>query len=201
MVTAPQTPYRSRARRRRLSRTSLRSATLLAAIAVVLLGAWRSLAIYTVQSASMEPALHCSNAPYCQRLRPDRIVIDTWMYRVFSIHRGDIVIIASTAVEAGCRSSDDYVKRIVALPGETVTQRNGHLVIDGTVLHEKYLPADELGRGPAVQRTIVPAGRYFVLGDDRAHSCDSRDFGTVPSAAILGKVLFHYPTGWLRSIL
>jgi signal peptidase I len=83
------------------------------------------------------------------------------------------------------------VKRIVGLPGEVVSERNGDVYIDGKQLKEPYV---DQRRRDAITRTWprVPSGQYFVMGDNRAASCDSRTWGTVPRKNLIGPVLLTY---------
>lgn len=82
------------------------------------------------------------------------------------------------------------MKRLIGLPGETVSEHAGVISIDGKPLHENYV----LGR--AQDRTVgtwrVPKGHYFFAGDDRSHSCDSRMWGSVPRAGLIGPLLLTY---------
>jgi signal peptidase I len=110
--------------------------------------------------------------------------------------RGDVVVFR-TAAEPG----KDFIKRVVALPGETVTMANGRVIIDGVVLDEPWAPLYDDG---AMDAYAVPPDHYFVLGDNRANSNDSRVFGAgsdglveaaIPADQIVGKVwLAVWPT-------
>jgi len=91
----------------------------------------------------------------------------------------------------------DYVKRVIGLPGDTVTLAGGHVYIDGRKLDESWLPASEQGQtqpGPPgnsanlQQAFTVPANDYYVMGDNRTDSCDSRYWGPIPRSLIVGKV-------------
>ena len=88
-----------------------------------------------------------------------------------------------------CGSKGVYVKRVVGLPGETVGERTGGLVyVDGRMLDERYVSAGRRDDG-VVGRWRVPNGQYLVLGDNRAFSCDSRRWGSVPKANVVGRVV------------
>lgn len=108
------------------------------------------------------------------------------------LDRGDIVTIRSADLPNAKKRKDDYVKRIVGLPGELVEIREGRVWINRKPLDESYLPAD-------VTTTVhgkttfwrLEQDEYFVLGDNRANSLDSRQFGPVPLKAILGEVWFR----------
>jgi signal peptidase I len=166
----------------------------LAALGLLLLLVTGTVKIYSVGSSTMEPTLHCARpTPGCDAAREDRFLVLT---RFVSYGRGDIVAFEPTPrAKAVCRIAVAYVKRIIGLPGERIEirVRNGVAVvyIDGRRLEEPYIPRDRRGRGTA-RALDVPRGHYFVLGDDRSRSCDSRRWGTVPRDNLTGKVVMVY---------
>ena len=102
--------------------------------------------------------------------------------------RGDVIIFKVPGSE-----SETYVKRVIGLPGETVQITNGIVHINGLALDEPYVNGTPYGSNAAV---TVPSGSYFVMGDNRNNSDDSRRFGSVASDHIIGKVLFAvWPAG------
>jgi signal peptidase I len=111
-----------------------------------------------------------------------------------SLGQGDIVVFhepAASNCDAGAGSSHELVERVIAGPGQTVRSSGGHVYVDGHRLAEKGWfdrGNGEIGTAKIV-RTKVPQGSYFVLGDNRANSCDSRVFGTVPDSSVVGKVI------------
>ncbi len=116
----------------------------------------------------------------------ERIFINKFVYRFESIHRGDVVVFWYPLDR-----SKSFIKRVIALPGETVTIRQGVVTVNGTVIPEPYVPPqyeDVSDYGP----TRVPADSYFVMGDHRISSNDSRVFGPVPSQFIYGRAVFAY---------
>ncbi|MEX2426273.1 MAG: signal peptidase I [Thermomicrobiaceae bacterium] len=106
--------------------------------------------------------------------------------------RGDIVVFRPPGA-----SSDPYIKRIIGLPGETVEIRNGSVYIDGTELQETYVSSATSWRGGGDQASVtVPENEYFMMGDNRENSSDSRSFGTVPKVNIIGKSwIAYWPPG------
>jgi signal peptidase I len=139
------------------------------AVAIVLALAVRStLRIYAIPSASMVPTLHAG----------DHIVV----VRGEHPDRGDVVVFRSPG------SRDELmVKRIVAVPGDLVTTSNGRVTVGGHVIPEPYL-ASPAASGDIVPQ-IVPADCYFVLGDNRANSWDSRHWGVLPRDLVVGRAV------------
>ena len=116
----------------------------------------------------------------------ERIFINKFVYRFEPIGRGDVVVFWYPLDR-----SLSYIKRVIGLPGESIEIRRGHVYIDGHRLTEPYVPPQyaDLGNfGPL----RVPDGEYFVMGDHRASSNDSRIFGPVPDRYIYGKAVFAY---------
>ena len=116
----------------------------------------------------------------------ERIFINKFVYRFEAIHRGDVVVFWYPLDR-----SKSFIKRVIALPGETVSIRQGAVMVNGVVVPEPYVPPqyeDVSDYGP--QR--VPEGSYFVMGDHRISSNDSRVFGPVPSQFIYGRAVFAY---------
>jgi signal peptidase I len=101
--------------------------------------------------------------------------------------RGDIIVFDPPTV-----SDKPYIKRIIGLPGETVTIANGSVYIDGNKLNEPYIAAGITECRPKCDPVTVPKGEIYVLGDNRKNSTDSRIFGTVPDGSIIGKALITY---------
>jgi signal peptidase I len=150
---------------------------------------------YRIPSSSMEPTLRCAKpGEWCSAHSSDRVIANRLAYRFSSPQRGQIVVFKAPASAAQCGGGDGgttFVKRLIGLPGDKITERNGAIFVNGTRLAEPYveraLRGDESGTWPR-----VAAGRYFFLGDDRVHSCDSRIWGTVPRGNLVGPVLLTY---------
>jgi signal peptidase I len=143
---------------------------------------------YRVPSAGMEPTIHCGKPTLgCLADADDRLVVDT---SADHFERGDIIAFRTPPrAFLMCGSKGVYVKRVVGLPGETVSaRRGGFMYVDGTRLEEPYVAPGRRDDG-VVGRWRVPKGRYFVLGDNRPSSCDSRVWGSVPRANVVGRVV------------
>lgn len=129
-----------------------------------------------VEGTSMAPSLSDQ----------ERIFIDKFVYRVGAIERSDVVVFWYPLDRA-----KSFIKRVVGLPGDVVEIREGRVYINGKRLREPYVPAefaDFSGYGPKRMRS----GEYFLLGDHRASSNDSRMFGPVAASYIYGKAVFAY---------
>ena len=135
-----------------------------------------------VEGTSMLPRLHDGERIFVNKL----IYYDEYRWAP-KIERGDIVVFWFPD-----DPSKSYIKRVVGLPGDTVEMREGNVLINGTVLEEKYLdPKENLStrsQGPI----YVKPNYYFVMGDNRDNSSDSRSWGLVPKKYIYGKALLRY---------
>ncbi len=129
-----------------------------------------------VEGTSMQPRL----------VDQERIFVNRFIYRFSEIRRGDVVVFWYPRDR-----SKSFIKRILGIPGDEVEIRRGSVYVNGTKIDEPYLDPqyrdqDSLGR------RIVPPDRYFVLGDHRSSSNDSRNWGFVPGELIYGKAVFCY---------
>jgi len=116
----------------------------------------------------------------------ERIFINKFVYRFESIHRGDVVVFWYPLDR-----SKSFIKRVIGLPGETVEIRHGEVFVNGNQIPEPYVPSqyeDISDFGPVK----VPKSSYFVMGDHRISSNDSRVFGSVASQFIYGRAVFAY---------
>ena len=148
---------------------------------------------YRVPTSSMEPTLHCAQpGAWCQSSHSDRVVANRFIYRFRDPRRGEIVVFHAPAKTlAVCDEGGTFVKRIIGLPGEVVSERDGVVYIDGKRLDEPYVePA--LRDNRTQQWPRIPPDNYFMMGDNRSHSCDSRDWGTVPRSNLIGPVFLTY---------
>ena len=141
----------------------------------------------------MEPTLHCAKpVDGCESRVSDRVIANRLAYRFHEPERGDIIVFdAPPQVEAACDAGGTFIKRIVGLPGEAVSMRDGYVFINGERLSEPYLRPAYRGRESGSWGRS-PSDGYFVLGDNRAMSCDSRRWGTVPRDGIIGRAEVTY---------
>jgi signal peptidase I len=171
--------------------------TIVGAIAIVLaIKAW-VVNPYRIPSSSMEPTLHCARpAPGCEARFSDRVLANRFIYHFHDPARGDVIVFETPpAAKAKCGAGGTFVKRIIGLPGERVQMRlrrgAAYVYVDGKRLDEPYIENDRRDIGPE-ETFRVPQGHYFVMGDNRSQSCDSRVWGSVPRQNIIGKVFMTY---------
>lgn len=175
---APATP------RRRRWRVLVETAVIVAA-ALLLAGLVRTFAfqVFWIPSTSMVPALD----------KGDRIVVQKLFFSPGDVREGDIVVFSHPPLdECGGSQEDDLVKRVIALPGQTIYSQGNTIYINGKPLAEPYLPSyDPLGRPIASKQHPykVPTGDFYVMGDNREISCDSRYWGPITGSSIVGKVI------------
>jgi signal peptidase I len=156
--------------------------------------------MFYIPSGSMLPTLQIG----------ERIVVDKLSYHLHAVQRGDIVVFRRPPLEQVDYS--DLVKRVIGLPGETISAVGGRVYIDGKPLDEPWLPRplpttspSPLPQGFSLNHPFtIPAGEYYVMGDNRTDSEDSRYFGPISGSLIVGKMAFEvWPisdTVWLVAL-
>lgn len=137
---------------------------------------------FSIPSRSMYPTL----------IPGDRLVANKLSARYGPINTGDIIVFHAPAMaHTSCVDPyPDLVKRVIGLPGQRIYSKGGVVYINGSPLKESWPTTKPFG--PAISDTIIPPNEYYVLGDNRALSCDSRDWGLVPRSAIIAKVFLRY---------
>jgi signal peptidase I len=139
---------------------------------------------FDVDGHSMEPRLHDQ----------ERVMVDKASYLFHTPARGDVVVFVAPP-----QPTLDYVKRIIAIPGDVISVNNGVPTVDGVTLKEFYLDPQKVGASPSdreVHNLTVPPGYYFVMGDNRIDSFDSRSWGLLPKKNIIGRAaLVYWPWG------
>jgi signal peptidase I len=151
---------------------------------------------YRIPSSSMEPTLHCAQpGAGCLANFSDRVLANRFIYHFRSPHRGEIVVFKTPPAAERCKdgaAGETFVKRIIGLPGDTIVERNGTISVNGDRLNEPYVPRSERDVGSGVHTYHVPPGSYFMMGDNRSSSCDSREWGAVPRSNLIGPVFAVY---------
>ncbi|MEO8096174.1 MAG: signal peptidase I [Acidobacteriota bacterium] len=131
-----------------------------------------------VEGTSMMPSL----------VDQERIFINKFSYRfgITDVRHGDTVVFWFPG-----DTSKSYIKRVIGVPGDRIEISRGRVFVNDQLLNEPYVPA-EYGDRVSLDKMTVPQGEYFVLGDHRSSSNDSRTWGTVPRSYIYGKAVFVY---------
>jgi len=129
-----------------------------------------------VEGTSMMPSLEDQ----------ERIFVNKFVYRLEPIERGDVVVFRYPR-----DPSKSYIKRVIGVAGDHIRIDGGEVYVNGKELDEEYVPA-EYADARSYPEIVVPANSYFVLGDHRSMSNDSRDFGSVNQSYIYGKAVFGY---------
>ncbi len=148
---------------------------------------------YRIPSSSMEPTLHCARpAPGCEARFSDRVLANRFIYRFEDPKRGQIIVFNTPPLaKVRCGAGGTFVKRLIGLPGDTVSEKHGYVYINGKLLKEPYIQPSRRDNEPA-RTWHVPPGDYFFMGDNRSQSCDSRVWGAVPRKNLIGEVFFVY---------
>lgn len=116
----------------------------------------------------------------------DRLFINKFAYRFEQIHHGDVVVFYYPHDH-----SKSYIKRVIAVPGDRLAIDHGTVAVNGVDLQEPYVP-EKFQDDRSLPERVIPAGEFFVMGDHRSISSDSRDFGPVPRDLIYGRAALVY---------
>jgi signal peptidase I len=167
------------ARKRRPVRLAIEWGAILvvAVVAAILI---RSFVVqpFFIPSGSMEPTLQVN----------DRVLVNKLSYHFHPVHRGDIVVFHKPPSD-NSPGVKDLIKRVIGLPGETISGQNGRVYINGDPLTESWLPKGETTQ--PFPPTAIPAGDYFMMGDNRGDSADSRFFGPVAKKLFIGRAFLR----------
>jgi len=137
---------------------------------------------FNIEGHSMEPSLHDQ----------ELILVDKWTYLFHPPSRGDVIVFVAPLP---LNPPQDYIKRVIGLPGDVITIQNTTVIVDGVTLKETYVDPRNLGptfEDRRIVNMVVPPNDYFVLGDNRANSSDSRVWGFVPKQNIVGRAALVY---------
>ncbi len=137
---------------------------------------------FYIPSVSMVPTLQVG----------DRIIVSKLSTAFGDINRGDVIVFKHPPREqcgGDTGPNSDLVKRIIGMPGDELTSRNNTIYVNGKQLVEHWLHEPNLGSD--IGYVKVPKGQYFMMGDNRPSSCDSRMWGTLPESLIVGKVVLR----------
>ena len=159
-------------------------------VVVLALGAALLVRVYVLQQfyisgPSMETTLFGNN----------RVLVNKLSYRLHGIHRGDVVVFDRVTTSDGTVSHDDLIKRVIALPGDTIEIKNCVVIVNSKPTVEPYLDKDVMGLIDPVNRCrvanmpvqTIPNKKIFVMGDNRPESFDSRSFGPISESLVVGR--------------
>jgi len=170
---------RRKGRKRVLAETGI---TIL--VAVLLAGLLRAFVFqpFWIPSSSMVPTLGVN----------DRIMVQKAFFTWHDVRQGDILVFSQPPLDDCPGPAGDLVKRVIALPGQSIYSAAGSIYVNGRRLAEPYLPQDDPLGPPIASRQHpyrVPPGEFYMLGDNRSDSCDSRYWGPIKGSTIVGKVV------------
>lgn len=183
-MSPPPPPDTGRRRRRSGTRNAIEwIAVVVGAVLVALLVKTFLVQAFRIPSESMDPTL----------ITGDRVLVNKLSYRLHDVNRGDVVVFDRPKnLPGGPDDPKDLIKRVIGLPGDTVTARDGQVYVNGRKLDEPYLPAGTstvtLRDQYSLEKGIkVPEGEVLVMGDNRSNSQDGRVFGPIPESSIVGR--------------
>ena len=177
----------ARRRQRRINRLELPLLIVFSLLTAVVVRTF-VLQTFFIPSGSMHPTL----------LEGDRVVVNKLSYRLHDVSRGDVVVFRRPPRLH--INDEDLIKRVIGLPGDTITAHDRKVFVNGRALEEPYVPADCHGTDDFL-RVTVPSDRVFVMGDNRCDSTDSRVFGPISEHLLVGRAFCRtWPVdrlGWL----
>ena len=151
---------------------------------------------FYISGPSMETTMFTNN----------RVLVNKLAYQIGDVKRGDVVVFDRATVNGNDVVHDDLIKRVIALGGETISIKSCIVYINGTILPEPYLPARDTEMTDPQDRcstvdivdTVIPEGEFFLMGDNRPQSYDSRMFGPITREMIVGRafVIIWPVTQW-----
>src|SRR5690349_895224 len=173
--------------------------TILGAVVVVLLVRAYVVNPYRIPSSSMEPTLHCARpAVGCEASSSDRVLANRFIFHFRDPKRGEIIVFdaPSAVAQSGCgEPGSAFVKRLIGLPGDKIHEDGqGFISVNGRRLNEPYVSAAVRAQDTSYRNRswAVPPGEYFMMGDNRGMSCDSRAWGPVTRSDLIGPVFATY---------
>jgi signal peptidase I len=173
--------------------------TLAAAVAFILAFEAEVAQPFRVPTSSMEPTLACARPGVgCTASFNDRVLVARIVYRFRGPGPGEIAVFhAPAAAKRLCSEGGIYLKRVIGLPGDVVSERDGVVYVNGRRLDEPYVDPNDRDTLTKTWPRLGP-GEYFVMGDNRVDSCDSRTWGPVSRSAFIGPVVATYwpPNRW-----
>jgi signal peptidase I len=177
-------PARTAPQRRRRWKRALAEMAITILVAVLLAGLVRTFAFqpFWIPSSSMAPTLGVY----------DRVLVQKAFFTWRDVHEGQIVVFSHPRLDHCGPQEGDLVKRVIALPGQTIYSSGNSIYVNGRLLAEPYLPhSDPLGPPIASSQHPyrVPPGEFYMLGDNRSDSCDSRYWGPIKGSSMIGKVV------------
>jgi signal peptidase I len=156
---------------------------------VVIIGA-ALLAAFLIKTFLIQAFFIPSESMVPQLKKGDRVLVNKLSYHLHDVHRGDIVVFERPPSEPTDPQIKDLIKRVIGLPGETVSGDNsGHVLINGKRLNEPYLPKGVTTTG--LQEYKIPPHHYWVMGDNRGNSKDSRYFSAIDDNLIVGRAFIR----------
>jgi signal peptidase I len=165
-------PRRQSARRRNLEWLVI---VVVAVLAALVVKTYLIEAFY-IPSGSMEPTL----------VTGDRVLVNKLSYRLHDVHRGDVIVFERPPGVEAEPNIRDFIKRVIGLPNETIETRGDAVYVNGKKLRESWLPKGTRTI-PAIPKQRIPAHHYWVMGDTRTNSSDSRYFHSTDEDTIIGR--------------